>query len=314
MRSDDGDRAGDDRARASDDRDPAGADPVTPFERSCRLLLRAYPAAYRRERSEEIIGTLLEATPADRSWPRPRDARALLAGGLKARAAQNKRLTTAGNLRVAVMVGVALYLSVWVASYVNSAAIDLAVKSQSAIRWSAWPAVLTAVPIAATVVLAWTAPRLVVLAGALPAAAAVCYFVLVRGQLLGPAVFQLAALVGLVALTPRTTRPSRRWLWLLGAITAAVLLPALGTGYGYLGYFERLTLLAIAVVSFVWIGIDARLTLAVVTYFTLTVMQLEILPFALGPGLSWLFPLLIAAAIAVLALWLLRRQSASTVR
>jgi len=300
---------------ASSNHDPAGADRARALERRARILLRAYPAAYRRARGEEIIGTLLEATPAGRTRPRPRDARAFLTGGLKARAAQNKRLTTGANLRVAVMVGVALYLSVWVASYVNSAAIDFGEKSLPAVGWSAWPAVLTALPIAATVVLAWTAPRLVVLAGALPAAAAVCYFVLARAQLVGPAVIQVAALAGLVALIPRTTRPSRRWLWVVGAIAAAaVLLPALGAGYGYLGYFERLTLLAMAVVSIVWIGIDARLTLVVVTYFTLTMMPLEVIgPFAIGPGLAWLFPLLIVVAIAAPALWLLRRQSARTV-
>jgi hypothetical protein len=313
MGSDDRDRAGEDRARASDDRDPAGADRVSALERRSRLVLRAYPATYRRERGEEIIATLLEATPADRTWPRPRDARALLTGGLKARAAQNKRVTTGANLRVAVMIGVALYLSIWVATYVNSAAIDFGAKSLPAVGWSAWPAVLTALPIAATVVLAWTAPRLVVLAGALPAAAAVCYFVLVRAQLPGPAVIQLVALAGLVALIPRTTRPSRRWLWLLGAIAAAALLLALGASYGYLGYFGRPILLGIAVVSIVWIGIDARLTLAFVTYFTLTMMQLEVVPFAISPGLSWLFPLLIAAAIAAPAIWLLRRQSARKV-
>jgi len=33
------------------------------LERRARALLRAYPAEYRRERGEEIIGTLLEAAP-----------------------------------------------------------------------------------------------------------------------------------------------------------------------------------------------------------------------------------------------------------
>jgi hypothetical protein len=170
--------------------------------------------------------------------------------------------------------------------------------------------VLTALPVAATVVLALTVPRAVVLAGALPAAAAVCYFVLVRAHLVGPAVIQLASLAALLALIPRTTRPSRRWLWLL-LVTA--LLPALGAAW-YLGDFDRfLRLPLLAIVSIVWIGIDARLALAVMTYLILTVTQWEAGTIVSGPGFSWLFPLLIAAAIAVLALWLLRRQSASTV-
>src|SRR5271165_3945492 len=75
---------------ASQQRGRAGADRATALERRSRLLLRIYPAAYRRERSEEIIGTLLEATPAGHAWPRLRDARALAVGGLRARAAQNR--------------------------------------------------------------------------------------------------------------------------------------------------------------------------------------------------------------------------------
>jgi hypothetical protein len=58
---------------------------VTPLERNCRLLLRAYPAWYRRGRGEEMLGTLLEATPPDRTWPSFRDARGLIIGGLRVR-------------------------------------------------------------------------------------------------------------------------------------------------------------------------------------------------------------------------------------
>jgi len=58
---------------------------VTPLERRCRLLLRAYPAWYRRERAEEMLGTLLEASPPGRSWPSVRDTRALIIGGLRVR-------------------------------------------------------------------------------------------------------------------------------------------------------------------------------------------------------------------------------------
>jgi len=58
---------------------------VTPLERRFRLLLRAYPAWYRRERAEEMVGTLLEASPPRRSWPSFRDTRALIIGGLRVR-------------------------------------------------------------------------------------------------------------------------------------------------------------------------------------------------------------------------------------
>jgi hypothetical protein len=59
---------------------------VTPLERRCRWLLRAYPAWYRRSRGEEMLGTLLEASPPGRRWPSVRDARALVIGGLRVQA------------------------------------------------------------------------------------------------------------------------------------------------------------------------------------------------------------------------------------
>jgi hypothetical protein len=60
---------------------------VTPLERRwrCRWLLLAYPAWYRRGRGEEMLGTLLEASPPGGRWPSFRDARALITGGLRVR-------------------------------------------------------------------------------------------------------------------------------------------------------------------------------------------------------------------------------------
>jgi hypothetical protein len=37
---------------------------MSALERHCRWLLLAYPAWYRRERSGEILGTVLEASPS----------------------------------------------------------------------------------------------------------------------------------------------------------------------------------------------------------------------------------------------------------
>jgi hypothetical protein len=58
---------------------------VTPLERRCRWLLRAYPAWYRRDRAGEMLGTLLEASGPGQTWPSLRDARALVTGGLRVR-------------------------------------------------------------------------------------------------------------------------------------------------------------------------------------------------------------------------------------
>jgi hypothetical protein len=316
----DRDPAPDDHVKADRDRDLAAPNGATAIERHSRLLLRIYPAEYRRERGDEIIGTLLEATPAEHAWPRLRDARALAIGGLKARAAQNRHLTTAANLRVAVMVGVALFLSVWVGNYLGSVLRDLASRQPDS-DWSGLPGVLTGLLVAATVLLAWMAPRIVALTGALATAAAVLYFVLARAHLVGPAVTQVACLAVLVALASPAARPSRRWLWLLGLLTAMALLPSLGFAQGLLGYVERRTptavMLAIGIVSIVWIGIDARLMVAATTALALAVVEADVQNVTFGVGLGQALGslpfLLVIAAIAALAIWLLRRQSARTV-
>jgi hypothetical protein len=59
---------------------------MTALERRYHWLLRAYPAWYRAQRGDEILGTLLEASAPDRSWAAGRDASALVAGGLRVRA------------------------------------------------------------------------------------------------------------------------------------------------------------------------------------------------------------------------------------
>ena len=58
---------------------------MSSLERRCRRLLRAYPAWYRRGRGEEMLDTLLAASPPGRGWPSFRDTRALITGGLRVR-------------------------------------------------------------------------------------------------------------------------------------------------------------------------------------------------------------------------------------
>jgi hypothetical protein len=80
------------------------------LERRTRWLLRAYPAAYRADRGEEIIGTLLEAVPPGRDWLPSREAVALVAAGLRARRAANLRQGLAASLRQVAVAGAAIYL------------------------------------------------------------------------------------------------------------------------------------------------------------------------------------------------------------
>lgn len=53
------------------------------LERRYRMLLRAYPAGYRRERADELIDTLIGDEPTTRRWPSAREAVSLLRGGLR---------------------------------------------------------------------------------------------------------------------------------------------------------------------------------------------------------------------------------------
>ena len=58
---------------------------MSSLERRCGWLLRAYPGWYRRERSGEMLATLLAASPPGRRWPSFRATRALVTGGLRVR-------------------------------------------------------------------------------------------------------------------------------------------------------------------------------------------------------------------------------------
>jgi hypothetical protein len=53
--------------------------------RRYRLLLLTYPRAYRRRRGPEMVTTLLDAAPVDRSWPTRAEVADLLTGGLRFR-------------------------------------------------------------------------------------------------------------------------------------------------------------------------------------------------------------------------------------
>ena len=288
--------------RAGEDRDPAGADRVTAFERRSRLAAACLPGAYRRERGEEMIGTLLETTPgpglaeaagrprADRGW------------GLKARAAQNRRISAAANLRVAVMAGSSLYLVMLAAEFLGIGLGELRLNPMPA--WY-WP-VLVGASLAATVLLAWVTRPAIAAISALAAAAAVYFLDRGPAHLLWPFMPVFVSLAVIVLLAPRQSRPPRKWLWLIGAFSVAVLWFAIDPLYGWGFQVLRVApVVAFGVASIAWIAIDARLAVAVAT-FCLTLYAYQALAFDSG-----LLPfLLIIGGVGALAAWLLRRQSA----
>ncbi len=308
---------GDDTATDPQDLVTAGEDRPG-LERRSRVLLRAYPAAYRRERGEEIVGTLLEATPEGRTWPLSRDVRALAVGGLKARAALNRQRTVGANLRVAVMAGLATYLSFWIATCLVGVVKWFVPNSLYPYGWTSWPAVVYALLAGATVVLAWTAPRVWVVAGALAASATMITLALTNSGWLGPPLVQVLSLAGLAALAPGAGHPSRHWLWLPSVIAVMLPLWELGVGYSWLGYSwgflsPGLPQLIIVAGAILWIGIDARLIVAVLTYVAVSGLQVPAEEISSGfSALASLF-LLVVAVLAAPAVWLLWRQSAHKV-
>lgn len=95
--------------------------PMSRLERRARLLLRAYPPQYRADRGEEILGTLLEASAEGARRPGLRDSWSILAGGIRARGDRNRAAGLAASLRLAVIVGMALYLAKVAGSWLDSA-------------------------------------------------------------------------------------------------------------------------------------------------------------------------------------------------
>jgi hypothetical protein len=285
---------------------------MTSLDRRCRLLLLAYPAAYRKERGDEIISTLLEATPAGRSWPLARDVRGLAVGGLRARTALNRRLTTAENLRIAVVAGAAIYLAYTAVSDLVFAVLALTHPASYA-HMAGWLLLLAGALAGVAVALVWVSRRRVVLLGAVMAA-------MIAVSLAGPwqaalgwqsVLFwplpELACLAVLALLAGRGERPGRGWLWPV-ALAAAVplaadLLPGVWP-FSFLAVLE-----AMGVISLLWVVIDARPAVAAAVFLLSLLLPMglvSVVPFFSAAAV----PPLIAIPAAAIAVWRLRRQSA----
>jgi hypothetical protein len=84
------------------------ASPTQVLERRYRLLLRAYPAAYRAERGEEILTTLLESVPRGRRAPSLADAVDVLGNGMRRRWGLHAAAGLDAGLALAAPVALAL--------------------------------------------------------------------------------------------------------------------------------------------------------------------------------------------------------------
>jgi hypothetical protein len=121
---------------------------------------------------------------------------------------------------------------------------------------------------------------------------------------------QLLCLAALVLLAKRTERPAWGWLWLTSGIVAAVILPSFFQAVPFLPYQAPSLLLCILLVLLAWIGIDARPAVALGTYYLIVSLSALLGNAAMGIGNWFSDPaVLVAAALAGLAAWRLRRQS-----
>ena len=296
------------------------------LERRARWLLRAYPAAYRADRGEEIIGTLLEAVPPGRDWPPSREIVALVAAGLRARRAANLRQGLAASLRQVAVAGAAVYL------------VQLSALGLGAVVWSArrghlqflfwdygW--LFYALGGLALVVLAagWSGRRGLVAAGAAVAASAAVSSTVIRQEwdlMVVLADFTGPPVVVFLLFARRTERPPRSLLWLPGLALGVALAGSLARSYPALfaavtagttllsPYTTGLSLVTV-LVAVCWLATDVRPLASLVFAFTVSRV---VYGFAYGRPLVTVGSAVItleitASLVAACALaWLLRRR------
>jgi hypothetical protein len=268
---------------------------MTTLERRCRVLLHAYPAAYRRARADEMLGTLLETTPHGRTWPLPRDTWALLLGGLRARGGLEHRLSTPGNLRLAALLGCAIFLSFTAVDYASYSVVNVFGPG----LFVYWQPLTVAGLILTAAVLPWLAGRRVVTLGAVAAGTATVVYDLSsqfpwhdfppsRAAGNTAAILEVLLPLGaLVLLADGTERPPRLWLCLPTIVIALAVLAEYQWVAGLLANqpvsgpdpYSWLVPFGIAIF---WIGIDARPAIGVATYFSLWLGLVFINLFGIG--------------------------------
>jgi hypothetical protein len=284
---------------------------MSALEWRCRWLLHAYPAWYRRQRGEEMLGTLMEASPAGRRWPLPRDIRAMLIGGLRVRAGQHRRLSTPANLRLAGLLGVALAL-LWLIgnnlgtaimfwTHVYPAATPAGLGYQAAASLLALAAVLAA----------WFAPWPVVAA---PAVAGAALWVYSGDRVMASQPAGL--LILLVILTAGRERIPRSWLGLAGLLFAVTVLAQATAAPRLYFLFAALSFAPWVVLGVVilWAAVDARPAVAMAIYLASNYLIFTLIGYA-GYGAApaaaweWYLPAVGVAVLGSCALWRLRRQA-----
>ena len=276
----------------------------TKLERRAGLLLLAYPAGYRRDRAEEMIGTLLEATPPGRSFPSARDAWSLIAGGRRARATRNRAPSAKENLRLTLRLGLSIFLS---------ASIDLLAIPRGDL-WS----MIAVVALGTVLVLApWLNSRIATAALILPTGAVAAYRLTVPVPMLHAWQAYLAglliAMVALAALSGGSPQPPRSWIWLPCVAPTALMVTAHDSYFVAAQWLDYTRFLLLVVVA-CWLVTDARPAFAFCVAELLTVL-IAIVPDLAVSGMhpAMLMTLLLQFTIILPVLlpasWLFWRQT-----
>lgn len=307
---------------------------MTSYERWCRVLLTSFPAEYRAERTEEMVGVLLDGAESERRFPSVATAADLVATGLRTRA----RLSTHGRaaatitegLRLAAIVGLCLQAAFSVAMVAHNAH-DGRIFYLVNTGWStAAHGRLAALWVAAFVLVVAGRPRLAIIPSVVASAGAVILLVVNfhGGSLEGSGLSQVLlavqmTLLGLVPTASLVVSSTRRsgttgrhsLLWLVAFVGLAAVLSRLSTGVqatagGHLVRFPPVgglvsflfwTWLAALLVTGVAGRFDPRLGVAVIAVSVpLLVYQVGIV-ISFGRNPTWP-AMLVIPALAVTAL------------
>jgi hypothetical protein len=288
---------------------------MTALERRYSRLLRAYPSAYRAERGDEILDTLMAAAPHDRTWPTFRDARTLVLGGLRVRAAQDHRLSRMANLRLATMLGIAMFLAFSSAPML----IETQVGSSAATTWSVeWASVLVRpIPMAVVVAAFYIRRRLAVLTLTTTSLTAAAAAAVIDASIAEVSALTAVLVLTFAALAMGRDRMPRSWLWLVGVAVGHAYLwliaPDVDTASGLLSIATGWPGFVIA--GAIWIAVDARLAMAITVALSILVVFQAVIDLVDTGSLVRTWPLDIVLVPIIAALGLpaslrVRRQAA----
>ena len=278
------------------------------IERQCRRLLRAYPADYRAGRGEEIIDTLMEVHAGRDRLPL-RDRLALVMGGLRVRASENRRLPTSTNLRLATVFGLLLTV---VPSSLGYLTLVASQPEGLVVDWRSF-AICTAAVV--TAALAWTKwHRSAAVLAVATAALLTVYVVTLRASGAygaGDLVLSLAFLVVAGLLLGRATMP-RIWIAFLLAMSLHEMIPI--GWYAAIPFLLTAAKLVPVVVILLWVAVDARPALGASISFAALGVVNAVQQFATGnesdTSAWWVTSSIMIPIFAIPVIWRMRRRSA----